>query len=103
MPDRFKACRSKDGFELRRHLDGLIYRFVSTPPPTGQPGFHRLDADLWIIRHAHLGWVAAGFDSNDIYGLPWNQLSPQPDAIPPEGIWVSRKGSKSYVYDLVHI
>jgi hypothetical protein len=39
-----------------------------------------------------------------VLGRPWEGLpSEQPEAQPPEGEWVSKKGSKSYVYSLFYV
>ena len=90
-------------FELRRQSDNLVYRFDKSIGAFGRVGFKRTDGDYWIIWHEDLGWIAASWDSDDVFGRPWDQLSRQSDEIPPEGIWVSRKGSKSYVYSLVYV
>ena len=90
-------------FELRRQLDWLVYTFTRATDERGRAGFLREDGPYWIVHHATLGWVAADFDSDEIMGRPWDQLAPQSPDAPPEGIWVSRKGAKSYVYDLVHV
>ncbi|MEO1549932.1 MAG: hypothetical protein AAFR93_05810 [Pseudomonadota bacterium] len=94
---------SLDVFELRRHVDDLVYRFRRAMGPTGQIGFKREDSDFWIYRHTHLGWIQAEWGRDEVYGRPWDQLAEQSKAGPPEGIWVNRKASKSYVYDLVHV
>lgn len=90
-------------FELRRHHDGLVYRFDRATDSAGRSGFKREDGDHWIMRHDTLGWIAGAWDSDDVFGRPWDQLQTQSHHAPPPGIWVSRKGSKSYVYDLVRL
>ncbi|MCH2067456.1 hypothetical protein [Shimia sp.] len=90
-------------FELHRQLDGLVYTFTRATDERGRTGFLREDGPYWIVHHAVLGWVAADFDSDEIMGRPWDQLTPQSPEAPPEGIWVNRKGPKSYVYDLVYV
>ncbi|MBR9764503.1 MAG: hypothetical protein GYB53_13495 [Rhodobacteraceae bacterium] len=90
-------------FELRRALDGLIYRFDLARDPQGRPGYRRADRDLWIIRHPSLGWIAGSHDGTEIFGRPWDVPPEAQGAAPPEGTWVSRKGDKSYVYTLVHL
>lgn len=90
-------------FVLKRQSDGLLYHFERTPGPDGQIGFKRRDGDHWIIWHEELRWIAGAWDSDEVYGRPWDQLARQSKAAPPEGIWVSRKGPKSYVYDLIHL
>ena len=42
------------------------------------------------------------YGSDAILGRPWDVLPSEQGDAPPEGIWVSRKGPKSYVYDLVY-
>ena len=97
-----------DRFELRRQCDGLIYSFARAKTANGAWGFRRADADLWILYHDQLGWIAADQDDLEtpapkVYGRPWDQPPPHARDLPPQGIWVSRKGAKSYVYDLVHL
>lgn len=93
----------KTVFELRRHIDGLVYRFEKTLDSEGRAGFKRTDGDYWIIWHEDLGWIQGSWGNPEVFGRPWDQLPKQSDAAPPEGIWVSRKASKSYVYDLVYV
>ncbi|MEM5476695.1 hypothetical protein [Pacificibacter sp. AS14] len=90
-------------FELRRRIDDLVYRFAKATDPMGRVGFKRSDGDYWIIWHEKLRWIAGAWDDAEVLGRPWDQLAKQSDASPPEGVWVSRKGSKSYVYDLVYV
>ena len=90
-------------FELRRQGDDLVYRFEKTTDPEGRVGFKRSDGDHWIIWHEKLRWIAGTWDSDEVFGRPWDQLALQSKAMPPEGVWVSRKGSKSYVYDLIYV
>jgi hypothetical protein len=94
----------RDKFELRRQSDELVYTFVVAERPDRFPAYKRLDQDVWIVRRPDWGWVAWDDAAQSCTGLPWNVL---PDNnrgdYPPEGDWVSRKGSKSYVYSLVYI
>ena len=89
-------------FELRRKADGLVYRFDREPLADGSYGYKRHDADLWIIWNSDFGWVAVDPDSDNIAGRPWSVLQRDQSDAPPEGDWVSKKGEKSYVYELVH-
>ncbi|MEM8801694.1 MAG: hypothetical protein AAGF55_04090 [Pseudomonadota bacterium] len=41
--------------------------------------------------------------SDEVFGRPWNLPPKDQGRAPPEGVWVSRKGAKAYVYDLVYI
>jgi len=91
-------------FELRRQSDGLVYSFVKKDRADGLHGFQRTDRDLWIVFKDRLGWVAWDEDGQVVTGRPWNVLPDEQSAdCPPQGDWVSRKGAKSYVYDLVHV
>lgn len=90
------------GFELRRQSDDLVYRFNRATDRSGRVGYQRTDGEYWIIRHEKLGWIAGAWGSDTVHGRPWDQLQTQSDMAPPEGVWVSRKGTKSYVYDLVY-
>lgn len=82
-------------FELRRQIDGLVYRFDRVGD-----AYRRADRDLWITKHPDHGWVAWD-DDHGLTGRPWAAAGHGEG--PPEGIWVSRKGPKSYVYDLVYL
>lgn len=89
-----------DRFELRRRLDDLVYVFERKP---GQFVYARRDRpDLQIVYREGFGWGAWSVDGYELQGRPWDvALDFQSPAYPPEGVWVSQKGDKSYVYDLV--
>lgn len=98
-----KFALERDRFELRRQSDALVYSFTRQTRADGEVGYKRADGDYWIVERLGLGWVAWDFDSQSVMGRPWNvQPGDQGDA-PPEGDWVSKKGSKSYVYTLVYV
>jgi hypothetical protein len=91
-------------FELRRQSGDLIYTFRRKLGPDGQSGYQRTDRDLWIIFKPDLGWVSWDDDSKSVTGIPWNVLPQnQSTDCPPEGDWISKKGTKSYVYLLVYV
>lgn len=90
-------------FELHRHADGLVYCFQRQKDQSGVVGFKRTDGDYWITRHPQLGWIATTPGHDEVFGRPWDVAPTDQGEAPPTGIWVSRKGSKSYVYDLVHV
>jgi hypothetical protein len=94
---------NREWFQLRRQSDDLIYTFRRLPHPDGRDGYQRQDQDLWITFRDSLGWVAWDNASQTCTGRPWDVPPEQQEDFPPEGIWVSRKGSKSYVYQLVYI
>lgn len=93
----------KNRFELRRQSDDLIYTFDRIECADGVVGYKRSDGDYWIVQHERLGWIAGRQDSEEVFGRPWHAPPSEQKNHPPEGIWVSRKGPKSYVYDLVYV
>ena len=90
-------------FELRRQIDGLVYRFHRRPGPDGSSAYRREDRDLWIVKSARWGWIALLPEDGSISGRPWEVAPEEQGDAPPAGIWVSRKREKSYVYDLVYV
>jgi len=87
-------------FELRRMSEDLVYHFDPKPMPDGQIGYQRRDADLWITFRADWGWVAYDEATQSLMGRLWHILPKEQGDHPPEGEWVSKKGAKSYVYEL---
>ena len=90
----------RNRFELRRQIDDLIYTFDRIE---GAVGYKRSDGDDWIVYHERLGGIAERQDSEEVFARPWNTPASEQENHPPEEIWVSRKGPKSYVYDLVYV
>jgi hypothetical protein len=93
----------REWFQLRRQSDDLIYTFRRRPLVGGGEAYQRQDQDLWITCRPGLGWVAWDEASQSCTGRPWDTPPHEQGDCPPEGTWVSRKGSKSYVYELVYI
>ncbi len=89
-------------FELRRRIDDLVYEFDRTERDDGKFGYKRRDKDLWINWHPDFGWAAWDGESRVISGKSWYTLPKDQSDFPPEGVWVSMKLEKSYVYDLVY-
>lgn len=87
--------------EFHRRLDGLIYRFRPDAPRNGVPAWKREDLDLWITKTEKLGWVCVD-QQRTVLSLPWSIAVSDQGDMPPAGEWVSKKGDKSYVYDLVY-
>ena len=81
----------------------MVYRFARSIDRRGEPAWRRQDLDVWIRRDAELGWIAWDEESQACTGRPWDVLAKDQGDHPPEGVWVSRKGPKSYVYDLVYL
>ncbi len=85
-------------FELRRRSDDLVYRF--TRDAVGV--YRRADRpELTIQWDPRFGWAAFDPDTYELAGLPWGVPPAAQVRQPPEGPWVSCKGARSYVYDLV--
>ena len=91
-----------DCFELRRLSDDLVYTFDRMQRADGTVAYKRRDADYWIEFSADLGWYAPGAAPGEIAGRSWNVLPSDQGGHPPPGEWVSKKGAKSYVYNLVY-
>ncbi|TCJ97555.1 hypothetical protein [Nocardia alba] len=86
------------GVRFVRRVDGLTYEFVRETTAPGYPSYRRVDLDLWCRRLPDFGWVVC--DANGtVSSRPFDDAGP--GDLPPEGVWVSRKGDRSYVYDLV--
>ncbi len=100
---RTNAVQSHAFFEFRRHLDDLTYVFERVGAGDKLVRYKRADVDLWVIRHERFGWVVWDEETATVLGRPWEGLlSEQPESHPPAGEWVSKKGSKSYVYSLIY-
>jgi SAM-dependent methyltransferase len=90
-------------FQLQRKIDGLVYEFDLKERWDSVRWYCRRDQDLWIRYRSDLWWVAYDEINNEVQWIPWNTpIDKQISQHPPEGIWVSRKWDKSYVYDLVY-
>lgn len=84
---------------LRRPLDGLVYRFRRLDPDT----FAREDRpELTLRRHPTLGWSMHDPLSGELTGRPWDDAQRHAPVTPAPGVWVSRLGAKSHVYELTH-
>jgi hypothetical protein len=90
------------GFEFRRRTDGVVYRYHPCEPLQGELAWKREDKELWVTKLGAHGWVGVNAEL-EILSVPWRIPLAQQGAIPPSGIWVSRKGDKSYVYELVYL
>lgn len=88
-------------FELRRLSDDLVYQFDQKVRNDGAIGYRRQDANVWIIFDLKQGWIAHDDSDGSTTGRPWNVLLADQGDHPPEGEWISKKGNKSYVYELI--
>ena len=81
-----------------RRVDGLTYDFVRDGDAYGFPSYRRVDLDLWCRRLPNFGWAVCT-SSGEVSSRPFGDLGD--GDFPPEGIWVSRKGDRSCVYELI--
>ncbi|MEL6465026.1 MAG: hypothetical protein AAFQ58_08660 [Pseudomonadota bacterium] len=88
------------GFDLHRRQDGLVYRFERD----ARGVYRRQDRpDLTVVWDDKMGWVARAPDTGLLAGRVWDMPMQAQGDSPPEGRWVSCKGARSYVYDLLHL
>ncbi|MEU4651715.1 hypothetical protein [Nocardia fluminea] len=86
------------GVRFVRRVDGLTYEFARDGDAHSFPSFRRVDLDIWCRRLPDFGWVVCNA-AGEVSSRPFDE--PGQGELPPEGVWVSRKGERSYVYDLV--
>jgi hypothetical protein len=94
---------SHDRFELRPQSDDLVYAFSRAVDRRGETAWRRQDMDVWIRRDPRLGWIAWDEEIGTCTERPWDVMPEDQGERPPEGTWVSRKGPKAYVYELVYV
>lgn len=91
-------------FELHRSIDGLVYVFRRVEGQGDAERFARLDrGNLCIEYDRELGWISRDPESQEVTGRPWNDQDRHNPRQPAQGEWVSKKGAKSYVYELRYI
>ncbi|MEV6256464.1 isochorismatase family cysteine hydrolase [Nocardia sp. NPDC051911] len=86
------------GVKFVRRVDGLTYEFAREGEMHGFPSYKRVDLDIWCRRLPGFGWVVCS-ESGEVSSRPFDDAGR--GDLPPEGVWVSRKGDRSYVYDLI--
>jgi hypothetical protein len=91
----------ENGLEFRRKMDGVVYLFHRCEDLPSGTSWKRVDEDVWVTRLPGFGWVTIDGDGT-INGRPWSVATDQGD-VPPSGEWVSKKGDKSYVYNVVYV
>lgn len=85
--------------EFQRDIDGLTYSFKPDGERNGKPKWRRIDLDLELHWSDDWGWIVTD-EAENLLSLSWDKGRDQQGNTPPDGVWVSRKGSKSYVYSL---
>src|SRR5271155_1115478 len=88
------------GVRFVRRVDGVTYEFLRDGEAHGFPSYKRVDLDIWCQRLPDFGWVVCN-DARAVSSRPFGDAGH--GDLPPEGMWSSAKGERSYAYDLVHI
>ncbi|MFB8003913.1 hypothetical protein [Nocardia sp. NPDC056000] len=87
------------GIRFVRRVDGLTYEFVRDGDAHGFPSYRRVDLDIRCARLPDFGWAVCTAEGA-VASRPFDDAGL--GDLPPEGVWVSFKGDRSYVYDLVN-
>ncbi|KAJ9602628.1 hypothetical protein H2200_012821 [Cladophialophora chaetospira] len=97
------------GLRLRRLIDGLEYDFDHQSGDAKESVYIRSDKAVKVIYDQDFGWSVWGEDDPDVtgeralLGRVWDVLVKDQGGSPTEGVWVSRKGEKAYVYVLEYL
>ncbi len=92
----------RESFEFRRRIDGLVYRFTHLAGQGKAAIYERSDQMVRMTHDARFGWsIWSG--EGALLSRAWDLRPEAQSDHPPDGIWVSRKGDKSYVYELVYV
>lgn len=86
------------GMQFVRRVDGLTYEFSHDGHVHGAASYRRVDLAIWCRRLPDFGWVVCN-EAGAVSSRPFGDAGH--GRLPPEGMWVSAKGDRSYVYDLV--
>lgn len=90
-----------NNFKFNRCIDSVVYYFERCKDRNSYPSWKRVDMDIWLTYIPRKGWCTVD-SNNNVNGKPWDFEVTEQGTLPPECVWVSKKGNKSYVYDLVH-
>ncbi|KIX92679.1 uncharacterized protein Z520_11531 [Fonsecaea multimorphosa CBS 102226] len=95
-------------FRFRRPLDGLAYEFHLEGGTAKESVYVRSDSAVRMIYDREFGWSIwddpdAESASRMLLGRVWEVPVKDQGDQPPEGVWVSRKADKSYVYILEYL
>ena len=96
-----KTENTQPRFIFQRRIDGVTYHYEPCETKGSHSLWKRVDKELWVTYLPELGWACVDRDKN-ILGLPWAISIDKQHSLPPAGTWVSRKGDKSYVYDVIY-
>ena len=88
-------------FQLTLLIDALTYTFHHTSGTGKSSIYTRSDnADVKIVFDAKFGWSTWNEETGSLTGRVWDVVQEEQRNEPTEGVWVSRKRSKSYVYQM---
>ena len=62
--------------------------------------YERADGAVQIVFASRFGWYTWNFQDRSLSGHAWDVPVEEQGDCPPERVWVSLKGIKSYVYEL---
>lgn len=83
-----------------RRVDDLSYVFVRDGEAHGFPAYRRVDLDQWCQRLPDFGWVVCN-TAGEVSSRPLADAGL--GDLPPEGMWLSGKDDRAYVYDMVFV
>jgi hypothetical protein len=84
--------------QFQRRVDGATHHFTRAGTAYGYPAYRRTDdPSLWCRRLPDFGWSVC---TDPGHVLARSFAEPGRGQLPPEGMWVSGKGDRAYVYDL---
>jgi hypothetical protein len=88
--------------EFHRCLDGIVYTYEPAGLRNHRPCWRRVDLALHLHWTDRSGWIISD-EAGVVLSRPWDFERDEQGPLPPEGIWVSRKNAKSYVYEHRHV
>lgn len=90
----------QSSLRFRRKSDGLCTHFHPCDAINDHPAWKRSDGPVWLANIDGFAWVCVDEDHH-VCAIPWAVAPADMGAMPPKGDWVSKKGDKSYVYELL--
>ena len=91
-----------DSLKLRRQSDSRVYAFTRVGGDGRGSIYVRSDGMVQIVYDEAFGWSIWDSADGALVGRVWSVPPERQAEYPTAGTWVSRKGSKSYVYELTY-
>ena len=85
-------------FIFKRVDSSIVYKFNFIGEKNDHSFWKREDKNLWCVYNLESGWCIEDETSTR---LGWPSIESD-KYLPPEGIWPSEKGSKSFQYELIY-